>query len=99
MSTPLLTFKDYLRILDEGAAEEADKIRADIAMLDATMASKNKPLLDRKMQLTRLLSIKEKQAQSEGSQNKTNDEMTKTSTSPPAPGTSGGGTPGTIDQR
>ena len=97
MSKPFLTFKDYLRIVYEDAATDADKLRADIAMLDSAMAQKNKPFLDKKILLTKQLGIKERQAQAEAKRNPQDSEMIDSQT--PTPGSSGGGTPGTSDQR
>jgi hypothetical protein len=60
----MITFKDYL-FLSETAAEEVAKLQGDIAMVDSQIQARTKPLQDQKMQLTKLLAIKQKQAETE----------------------------------
>lgn len=63
MST--LTFKQYLSVIEEDAAQDIAKLSADISTIDAQIGQRTKPLLDRKAQLQKLLAIKQKQSQAE----------------------------------
>jgi hypothetical protein len=63
--TQLLTFKDFLRILDEDLDSDIAKLMADISMIDSTIATRNNPLIQQRMRLQKMLAIKQKQKQAE----------------------------------
>ena len=91
-----LTFKDFLRIMSEDASTDADEMRGDIAMIDATVAARSKPLIQKKLLLMKQLAIKEKQAQSEAKKTPQGEEgeMAASQVQAKTPGSSGAGTPG-----
>lgn len=60
-----LTFKDFLRILDEDLSSDVMKLQADLSMIDTLIQTRTNPLLQQKIRLQKMLAIKQKQQQAE----------------------------------
>ena len=59
-----LTFKQFLStIVVEDVQADIAKLTTDISMIDAQINQRTTPLLQRKMQLQKMLALKQKQAQ------------------------------------
>lgn len=92
-----LTFKTFLRILDEDLGGDITKLQADISMLDTEISKRTQPLMLQKQRLQRLLAVKQKQQQAEvKKQGPTNDQQQPQQQSSQAttPGSAGAATPG-----
>ena len=95
----ILTFKDYLRIVEDTQADIA-KLMSDISVIDTTISQRTAPLAANRTRLQKLLMMKQKQAETEAkrSGNKSNDQQpmqaTQQATGGTSPGSGGGGTPG-----
>lgn len=84
-----LTFKTFLRIVED-AQQDIQKLMADITAIDAQIAQRTGPLIARKMQLTKQLQAKQKQAASTANTPEKQGMVSNTTT----PGGGGSGTPG-----
>lgn len=91
-----LSFKQFLSIIDEDVQQDVNKLMADISMLDTQIAQRTQPLVTRKLQLQKMLAIKQKQAQAQqkrdGNEEQTKEMSARTQTT--TPGGSGTATPG-----
>lgn len=93
-----LTFKDFLRILDEDLDGDIAKLQADLSMIDTTIANRTNPLLQQKLRIQKMLALKQKQkqaevkkepAQPEAQQQQGSEATTPGSATPGTPGTPG----------
>lgn len=83
-----LTFSTFLRIVED-ANSDIQKLMTDIATIDAELAKRSGPLLQRKMMLTKQLQAKQKQAASGP-----NTQQTGMVSGTTTPGSAGSATPG-----
>ncbi len=86
-----LTFKEFLRIVDEDAEQDAVKLQGELAMIDTVIARKTAPELQRKQRITKMLALKQKEREVEL---KTKPDAEKQQGMAAAPGSSGASTPG-----
>lgn len=91
-----LTFKTFLRILDEDVNSDISKLQADISMLDTEITKRTQPLLLQKQRLQKLLAVKQRQQQAETKKQGTpnNDQQQQQSNQTTTPGSTGASTPG-----
>ena len=93
-----LTFASYMSIVNEDIQPEIDKLRADLAMVDASIEQRTRPLLQRKEQINKMLAIKLKQQQAELARAPTADQQRSPAPTQGSqvstPGSSGAATPG-----
>lgn len=61
----MLSFKQYLSIMEEDVNADIAKISSDIALCDTQINQRIAPLQQRKMQLQKMLAVKQKQAQAD----------------------------------
>lgn len=91
MTESLLTFKEFLRILDEDTEQDVVQIQGQIAQLDAIMNRKIAAETAQKQRLIKQLALKQKQREQELKMEPGSDKqqgLVKT------PGSSGASTPG-----
>lgn len=90
-----LKFSQFLGMVNEDVSQELERLQADIAAIDAQIAQRTQPLVNRKAQLQKMLAVKQKQAdataqrQPQGQQG-----QQPQSNAASSPGSSGAGTPG-----
>lgn len=93
-----LTFKTFLRILDEDVNSDISKLQADISMLDTEITKRTQPLLLQKQRLQKLLAVKQRQQQAEtkkqGTPNNDQQQQQQQSNQTTTPGSTGASTPG-----
>lgn len=92
-----LTFKTFLRILDEDVNSDISKLQADISMLDTEITKRTQPLMLQKQRLQKLLAVKQRQQQAEtkkqGAPNN-DQQQQQQSNQTTTPGSTGASTPG-----
>ena len=91
-----LTFKDFLRILDEDLDGDIAKLMADISMIDSTLATRNNPLMQQRMRLQKMLALKQKQKEAETKNAPTTEpgQQQQQGNQTSTPGSTGASTPG-----
>jgi len=94
-----LTFKTFLRIVEQDLGGDIAKLQADLSMIDTEMAKRTQPLLQKKVQLQKQLAVKQKQQQADlkrngGDPDQQMDANQQTGSRATTPGSSGASTPG-----
>jgi hypothetical protein len=87
--------------MNEDLNGDIAKLRADISMIDSTIATRTNPLMQQKVRLQKMLAMKEKQAQDEAKKNPQQQQqqpgqqqMAAQGTQMSTPGSAGASTPG-----